>query len=265
MSFNLGIIASSRAGYDPDAQAFFNRVTAAGGTLTTTEKDAVNALTLSLKSAGLWTSIKAIYPMVGASAAACAQNLKSSSFTGTFFGGWVFSSTGITPNGVNTAFSTGLNANAELSQNSNHLSFYSRTNIAASASVEIGSQNTATPSYFYTHIYFTGNLIYNLLASATAVAVTNTNSLGFFNGNRNSSTIVSNFKNGVNLGNVTMNSVALNTLNVFIGAVNSNGTANGYSAKQCAFASIGDGLSDVQAANFYTSVQAFQTSLSRQV
>jgi hypothetical protein len=27
--------------------------------------------------AGIWTSMKAIYPMVGASAAACAQNLKS--------------------------------------------------------------------------------------------------------------------------------------------------------------------------------------------
>ena len=38
-----------------------------------------------------------------------------------------------------------------------------------------------------------------------------------------------------------------------------------YSAKECAFASIGDGLTDTEAANFYTAVQTFQTTLSRNV
>ena len=59
---------------DADAQAYFDRVTAAGGTLSATEQNAVNTLTVNLKSNGLWTLLKAIYPMVGASAAACAQN-----------------------------------------------------------------------------------------------------------------------------------------------------------------------------------------------
>jgi hypothetical protein len=262
----VGILtAASGSNLDPDAVAFFARVTAAGGTLTNNEKTAVNTLTISLKSAGIWTLIKALYPMVGASAAACAQNLISSSFTGTYLGGWSFSSTGITPNGGNSAFNTNLNPNVELLQNSNHLSYYSRTSSGASTSVEIGSQNTSTPSYFYTHIYYTGNLIYNLLATSTATPATNTNSLGFFNGNRNSSTIVSNFKNGTNLGNSAMVSVALNSLNVYIGAVNSNGSPNSFSTKECAFATIGYGLSDALAANFYTAVQAFQTTLSRQV
>jgi len=69
---------------DPDAAAFFARVTAAGGTLSATEQTAVNTLVVQMKADGIWTAMKAIYPMVGASAAACAQNLKSSSFTGTF-------------------------------------------------------------------------------------------------------------------------------------------------------------------------------------
>ena len=38
-----------------------------------------------------------------------------------------------------------------------------------------------------------------------------------------------------------------------------------YSSKELAFASIGDGLTDAEAANFYTAVQAFQTTLGRQV
>ena len=39
----------------------------------------------------------------------------------------------------------------------------------------------------------------------------------------------------------------------------------GYGNRECALASIGLGLSDTEAANFYTAVQAFNTTLSRQV
>jgi len=38
-----------------------------------------------------------------------------------------------------------------------------------------------------------------------------------------------------------------------------------YSNRNIAFASIGDGITDTEASNFYTAVQAFQTTLSRQV
>ena len=41
--------------------------------------------------------------------------------------------------------------------------------------------------------------------------------------------------------------------------------STGYGNKECAFASVGLGLSDAEAANFYTAVQAFQTTLSRNV
>jgi len=60
---------------DGDAQAFIFRVEAAGGTLTTTEKNSINTLVVRLKAANIWTKLLAVYPMVGASAAACAQNL----------------------------------------------------------------------------------------------------------------------------------------------------------------------------------------------
>jgi len=85
-------IVSSISGIDADWLAYYNRVIAAGGSLSTTEQNATKTLVADLKTAGIWSSMKAIYPMVGASAAACAQNLKSSSFTGTFTSGWTFSS-----------------------------------------------------------------------------------------------------------------------------------------------------------------------------
>jgi hypothetical protein len=54
--------------------------------------------------------------------------------------------------------------------------------------------------------------------------------------------------------------------NIFIGAfANVAGVPFGFSTKESAFASIGSSLTDTQTGNYYTAVQAFQTSLSRQV
>lgn len=136
-----GIIASQIASFDADALAFFARVTTAGGTLSTTEKNAVNQLVLDLKANSLWTPMKAIYPMVGASAAACAQNLKSSSFTGTFTSGWTFASTGATPNGTSTYMNTNLNLSTQLTFNSTCITYYSRSNTATGNKSEMGCVN----------------------------------------------------------------------------------------------------------------------------
>jgi hypothetical protein len=46
---------------------------------------------------------------------------------------------------------------------------------------------------------------------------------------------------------------------------NQNTSAVEFTQNQYAFMSIGDGLTDTQASNFYTAVQAFQTTLGRQV
>jgi hypothetical protein len=41
--------------------------------------------------------------------------------------------------------------------------------------------------------------------------------------------------------------------------------SNTFGKNECAFASIGDGLTDTQASDLYTAVQAFQTTLTRNV
>ena len=54
-------------------------------------------------------------------------------------------------------------------------------------------------------------------------------------------------------------------LNYYLGALNNNGVTSFYSRKECAFATIGSGLTDGEAALLYSSIQAFQTTLARQV
>ena len=52
---------------------------------------------------------------------------------------------------------------------------------------------------------------------------------------------------------------------MYIGGVNNNGTAQFFDNHLISFYYYSDGLTDTQASNFYTAVQAFQTTLSRQV
>jgi len=259
IGFGLNIgnrVMGGGGGFDADAQAFFDRVTTAGGTLSETEKTATNTLVVQMKADGVWSSMKAIYPMVGASAAACAQNLKSSSFTGTFTSGWTFASTGVTGNGTSATMNTSLNPSVSLSASSVHLSFYSRT-------------NANEPKYDFTAGQDYGILLYQ---NIFYVNLTNTgvytatfglaNTTGFYIGSRTNNTNVNGYRNSSKvINNASLVSNLVND-NLYL---SSRGGGSLFSSKQCAFASVGDGLDDTQASNFYTAVQAFQTTLSRQV
>jgi len=245
---------------DSDAQAFIDRVYAAGGMLTSTEGNAVNTLTIDLKSAGIWTLMKVIYPMVGASAASCAQNLKSSSFTGIFSSGWTFASGGITGNQVSTFLNTQFIPSAQLTLTSGHYSIYSRSNIVQDV-IDLGVLNVSVHQII---ILLGGIQAYSYASTNTGQIIANTDSLGHYILNRNSATNTNGFKNGNQV--ITGAEVAgLPTDVVYIGARNQSGVATIPSSRQYAFASCGDGLTNVQASNFYTAVQAFQTTLSRQV
>jgi hypothetical protein len=263
LPINLGLIGSENfTGIDIDAQAFFDRVTAAGGTLSATEQIAIDTLVKQMKLDGIWNKMKAIYPMVGASAAACAQNLKSSSFTGTFNGGWTFSSTGAKPNGLNAYINTGLNVNNELLQNSTHLSYYSRTNIISNQ-VDMGLRSLSSSN---TYLLFNfNNAGFSAINAAQTTRTSPANpTTGLLIGSRILSTEEKYYTNNVSQ-TLLLNSTGKASYNIYIGCYNNENIPLLFSSKECAIASIGDGLTDTESSDFYTAVQAFQTTLSRQV
>jgi hypothetical protein len=242
---------------DADAQAFFDRVDTAGGTLSFTEKVAVNTLVLQMKTDGIWTKMKAMYPMVGASAAACSQNLKSSSFTGTFNGGWTFSSNGVTGNGSNGYMQTGLNPNLEGINET--FGIYSRTS-QGGVKIPMGVIQGTAESYL--GMGFSRMQIRGSAGNATGTTMT---TIGFIliRDEDNSANQFSNINN-VNFSDTrTFRGSPNNTF--FLGANNSSGSPNFYSNIEISTAFISDRLSSSEASNFYTAVQAFQTTLSRQV
>jgi hypothetical protein len=247
---------------DPDAEAFFQRVVTAGGTLSTTEQLAVTQLVIQMKADGIWDKMKAIYPMVGASAAACAQNLKSSSFTGTFSGGWTFASTGATPNGSNAFYNTLLNPSLELSQNNLSIGIYSGTNIS-NAGVAIGC-NSLT---IFTRLYLNhpNDIIIGELndgGSTTTSSDNRSDQFVFVSRTTSPSFIISKRGTLVNVSKATIGTV---NFNIFFGASNNSGTSAFFSPFQHRFTFIGEGLNTTECNNYYTAVQAFQTTLGRAV
>ena len=264
MSIRIGIgLDVFGAGIDADALAFFARVTAAGGTLSATEKTAVNQLVLDMKTASIWTSMKAVYPMVGSSAAACAQNLTSSTFTGTFNGGWTFASTGVTPNGTNAYMDTNCNPVTQ-GYGINNQSFggYVRTDLNNTllACVNYPVQGNianqlvqVSPDILYTGVSIEWSFYPGTPASKS-----------FYIASRVSGSQEKLYLNGVAIKTININSTIQPNANYELSRWNGD-MITFFSTNEVAFAYIGGGLSDAQAANFYTAVQAFNTTLSRQV
>lgn len=175
-----------------------------------------------------------------------------------FNGGWTHSAQGATPNGTNGYADTKFKTNSYNSANNFGLSTYTRTNTTGGA--EIGVFNP-DQRYIGSNLL---NLAYFGIGTGF-LSSANLDAKGFWQVYRTSSSVVKAFKNSSVYVSGTTGAGTLSTREVFIGALNDNGLGNFYTSKQISFASIGDGLTDTEAANLYTRVQAFQTALNRQV
>ena len=269
-----GILArtASGGGVDPDAQAF---ITAASIT-DPTQQSAINQLVVDLKGYGVWTKLRACYPFIGGTSSTHKWNLKDprdldAAFRLVFSGGWTHSANGALPNGTNAYADTKLSPSTQLTS-SLGLSYYSRTNANTGLDqMDIGSINTVTQTFLYISTQYNASGLVNKFfgrctSASIAVDVTNADARGhyYIGKTGNGTNLLKGFKNGVLVD--TKNGVGTNPdLNLYIGACHINNVSLYYNNRQCAFASIGDGLTDTEAANFYTAVQAFQTTLGRQV
>jgi hypothetical protein len=201
--------------------------------------------------------------MVGASAAACAQNLKSSSFTGTFTSGWTFASTGVTPNGTSAYMNTGFAPSSNLPSNNASIGYYGGTS-GTSLGAAMGAVGGG--SFFQIYPAYPAYGLFGDVFDGSGTFTANLNAAGFIFAYRNSSSTEK--KHSIR-GTITTKteSTSAGTIssNVVLGAKNNSGVFQDYSNLEHRFSFIGDGLNDTESSNFYTAVQAFQTTLGRQV
>lgn len=251
---------------DPDAVAFL----LATGITDSTITFAISNLVADLKIYGLWTKMKAIYPMVGGTAVTHKYNLKNpvdtdAGFRLLFSGAWTHSAQGALPNGVNAYADTRINPSLHL-LTTPHWSYYSRTirTITRAASYGVMSGSNSFSHWPYSEsLGYISDIFDN---SVSRIIINAGDSSGFIIGTRLSSASHKIYRNGIQIGSNTSATLgAKPNGNYVFSARNVNGVVIQYDILQIAFYSLGDGLSDTDASNYSTAVQAFQTTLGRQV
>ena len=260
----FGIKRRNGTANDADAQAF---ITASG--ISGTNATATNQLVINLKSANIWTKMKAVYPFVGNTASSQKWNLKNpvdsnAAYRLVFSGGGTFSANGYQPNGTNAYANTFLTPSTNLTLNNASLSIYSRTN-NTSLGFDIGARNTVSNSDVTLTMYAGGAVVGRINTYADYASIPLTNTLGFIQATRVGTNSQKVFKNATSSTSTITTSTAAVSFVMLIGALNQNGTPTLYNNKEIAFASIGDGLTDAESLAFYNAVQTFNTTLARQV
>jgi hypothetical protein len=144
---------------------------------------------------------------------------------------------------------------------------YVRTNSAAADKTEISAYNGAS-AYWAIKARDTGDIFFSGMYRFTAdgfISVgSNTNSSGFYVQSRRGATDGEAYKNGASVGTDSTNS-GQDIPNVNVHICKRSDSAASFSDRNIALATLGQGLTDQQAADYYTAVQTFQTTLGRQV
>ena len=231
-----------------------------------TEKSAVCTLVKQLKDSALWTSMRAVYPLLGRSSSSCKWNLmdirqNDAAFRLVFFGGITFDSLGITGNGSNgysnTFFTPSLNYD---SLQAGSYGVYLSKNVDESACA-IGMRVTVSANAvaFSPRV---SNIAYCSFTS-THAAVANTDSRGIYITTRLNRASSKTFKNGSLL--VTHNTYVAATYNkpMFLLARNDDAGAAFFSTNTIGFAFIGKPLTDAQSSTLYNIINTFKTTLGR--
>jgi hypothetical protein len=258
---------------DPDEQAF---ITAADIT-NLTEQTAINTLVLDLKSFNIWSKYSVIYPFVGGSGTPCSFNLKDpKSFKILFSPGWTFNQNGITSNGECYG-DTGFSPYNDFNSDTNYqYSIYSRTQSNTGNDFHT-LDVTSCDEYGYVaaihnlYILTSGELqFYDVYGGYISRYYTNKNGNGLYTISRTNPNTYVAYRNGIEMdvkgptaispGSRPLSTVVITGLNDPCVGISPLATIKNY-----AFWAMGDGLTSIESSNLYTAVQAFQTTLGRQV
>ena len=254
------VIGKRRVGGGGGYTARTTAFATATGIVDTTILNAVNILDQGLIDNSLDSKIVALYPFVGGTASTHKYNFfdprdLDAAFRLAFFGGWTHSANGIQGNG-STYADTFLIPSTSLLLDNTHASIYSRTNNTRY------TFDIANPSLnLLIGLNISGTQYMKVNHNSSYSTQTTTNSSGFGMINRAASANEKLFRNSTLAVNrvITANTLSADTIR--IGGV----PAVSYTDRQYSFASIGQGMTDAEEVIFYNLVQAFQTTLSRQV
>jgi len=251
-----------RIALDADAEAYINAV----GTFSNAEKGYINSWFLSAKANGYYSKYHAVYLFLGGSAAAHKWNAvdpqdTDAAFRMVFSGSPTHNANGVTWNGTTQYGDTKLVPSSVLSQNSKHYSAYMRT---VGGGSQFGATNASTLGDML-HIDIGAVLYWNLGAAAFETGVVPATKTRFWQVNRDTSTTADLRRNDASVDTDATGTTVNVGVSVVLGARNSNGTINLFSADNICFFAIGDSFSSAEITAEYADVQTLQTDFGRNV
>jgi hypothetical protein len=264
----------------PDVAAYVGNQVANGYSPSRARVDALNNLVYELIGGGVYDKFQVIYPFLGGTTANAQKwNLKNAANTDaafrlSFTGSWTFSETGIVmtsasqSNYARTFYTPSVNA----TNTDSHLSVYIRnqfTGTGCPIGGIAGSQATSLGYQIFASTILNGSTMQaqntsNIISFGTSSAglyvgtITpdvNTPRFAYYNGNQTATATGS-------------QSLAGCTAEIYLGLRNNgsgNPTVQWPTTSEIALATIGLSLNKIQVRNYYIAVQAYQTTLGRQV
>lgn len=253
--------------YDPDTQAYITVVETAGGTLTTTQKDAWNTFVLAAKGGSnpYWSNITIINPVMGGNAASHVINAKNpATFTATISGTVTHTSTHMVGNGSTGYLNTGYNPSTDDADGLGSMAVWVRNNVDEGKPV----MGAISATNRYTQIYPRfSNTLYGQYNTNNSISETQTfsTSVGFSLVSRvatSGSGSIFTQRNATQVGSNTSSAITNNQ--IYVLAQNVNGTAGNFCNYQvCMYMIAATPFTTAQASQFYTDFSTYITAVGR--
>jgi hypothetical protein len=193
-------------------------------------------------------------------------NLKStSSFSGSYFGGWNPGYGGNKPDGVTGYINTNYNPSTSGLLNSAHLSHYGTTNLGIGTIFQLVGVKEGSNIQGLAPTVLGGDSYNSINSTDVPIGTIYTRVDSFILSNRNSPIEFNNWYKNNKVSTVVRNSTSIPNGNIFISGRNNNGSLLFPDLNTKAFVTIGDGLTDYESKALYWIVQKYQTTLGRQV
>lgn len=257
---------------DPDVEAFMDATGIVDGTI----YSAIDGLVRDLKAAGLWTKIKALWPMVGGTSTTCKYNLKDprdldAAYRLTFVNAPTIDADGVSWDG-STQYANNHLIPSTSGLTDMHLSYYALTLSAFQNRVNIGGRTSSVP---YIELWInggaSGNITFLGIAGATGTDVItpskpSSDNRGLYVASREGANLRLH-RNGTLLGSGTPTFAALSdiTTPLALAVRLSNGSpvAGTYNTMKCGLAAIGAGLTADEAVTYSGILNHFCEHLGR--
>lgn len=258
LSLGLGFGAvrsppSSAPSYSAEAQAIFAAFSTDPGD---TRKQLIDDTIAALKTAGIWDSLDYLHVYAAHEAQAAVINWKN---PGTFNATPVSSPTfttdrGYTGNGSSSYLNTGYNPStaANLALNSALFGIWHLTNAASNSKVSGARASSSSNILQMFARSATDSYRFSVNQNSTDASGSVTTSVGLTALRRSASNAISVWKNGVSATTGTTASSARPNLNIFVGALNDNGSATAFDDRQIAASFAGAALDNTKMAALYT-------------